>query len=162
MTIPNGSVNAKLDQLLVAIETTREETARQNKLRDRRIQRSGIAIVAAFVVGIGGGIYAWSANGSANEAKDALKASQAQTQVARRASCDQSNRATQNTRDALVGGIAIVQPGPTATPEQVAALVQFKADYKAATEKKLPLRDCTDAGIAKFLGITTTTTENKP
>lgn len=85
-----------------------------------------------------------------------LAAYKADNQAARVASCEQFNMQAAAGRAADKANIRVLtaQAGPATDPAHIRA---FLAQYDASVDRGHPTRDCSPAGIAKYLSGTTTT-----
>lgn len=160
-----AELNDRLDALQVVAERVREELARENVKRDRRIHTNrvltGMVSVLA-VIGIGVGTEAYSAG---HDAKRALRNSIEQIHVSQKAACDQYN----DQQDTIIAGdhrqasTLAKHLAPTPRSERVQKLIDdYLSDANRTSVDSHKHRDCTPRGIAKYLHITTTTTEGTP
>lgn len=70
--------------------------------------------------------------------------------AARRGACIQFNTNQKNTRDAIVFGL-VETFRPLTQPNRTADLDAFAKSLRANVDRQLPYRDCSEAGIQKFL-----------
>jgi hypothetical protein len=85
---------------------------------------------------------------------------------ARYAGCVQYNLGQTNIREAIVGGL-VDGFRPLVPPDRIADLDQFAASLRPAVDARLPYRDCSPSGLARYLsnpppdpGVTTTTSSS--
>lgn len=76
-----------------------------------------------------------------------------QTRIARIASCKQNNQQVVRDRAAFIdNAIVLAAQFPVLTPRQAATIARYIAAQRTRSTEDFPYRDCSPAGIAKFLG----------
>jgi hypothetical protein len=134
---------------------TEELQAIRKELTDSR--RQGAKIIGGFLVAIALlGALVYATNQTSTTANEAAAAIVANRDTARVASCQQDNRRIQQSDDVISSTEAVLRslavPAPGETAERVAATAAFVNTYIARFEKdRVALRDCTPAGISKYL-----------
>jgi hypothetical protein len=140
----------RLQVLLTSTEGIRKQLRLENQKRDRRIFWSRVLVVIALVVGAGGVF-------SGLRASNDLHTSNARTTNARIVSCDQYNvqeRAQVHAEEAAWRnfGKAFIDADPSARDAILGFLPKQYALIIAAHKS----RDCSPAGVAKYLGQAST------
>lgn len=156
MTVDDPTLETRLENLLESTEGIREAIATENTKRDlairsnRRVLRGVILSVAVMIAAIVITV-AYAVRSS-----DDLHAFRSSTTTARIFSCKQDVakaklqiRAEKAEIRKTIGALAAQSHDPN-----IAARVHaFYVDYDRTVEAEHPLRDCTPAGIAAYLGI---------
>ncbi len=145
-----ASLGDRLKTINTTLEKLRADLARDNEKRDKRIRLHRIAIACAFLVaGFGVLVGAWGIHEvrNANDERD----------TARLAACRQYNEQEQQGIDASTAQShdALVQLTGLAVDIGVQLPPGFIDSYNERHDKLIrmghPLRDCTPAGIDKYL-----------
>lgn len=139
----------RLGSLLIAISELRSDIANENIQRDLRIRSSERAIFWSRVANGVAGLVALAAVFVGFSARADLHSSLRNTASQRIASCVQYNRQQVEQRNAEKSEIR--QLTSLAQAGQLAAVKKFLADYDATVDKAHTPRDCTAAGIEKYL-----------
>lgn len=167
-------LEGRLDSLLESTESIRTEIKKENKKRDVRIRTNRVATFAAIVAAVIGifigGVGVAEAHSAANSARQANRAAAvivANTNRSRKASCDQYNN-QQTVLDAAqkdqirVLVKAVTPTGVRDTPELRKRIADFYVLYDKKVDQDYPARDCSPAGIAKYLHLSAPSTTTKP
>lgn len=151
----------RIDRLSESVDRLAVEYSTENLKRDERIKASQRAIrwaigVAAFglvvaLVAVSAGLWGITVG---NRSAHNLHESQQATQVARIASCMQSNRQQTDNVAAQIklseDFVAALTAGTT-RPEIAARAAAFNKAHDDLIRHAYPLRDCSPAGVAAFL-----------
>lgn len=114
-------------------------------IADRRARWARVVAYVGIATGSVGIVYGIGAKGTADDI-------QASRREASTSGCVQANVSTERTRGALVAGVSVLSaPSPGRTAEDQAALDTFIKQYTDEVERVLPFRDCSDAGIARYI-----------
>lgn len=159
-----GDLQDRLDTLLESTESIRAEIKKENAKHDVRIRTNRRATFAAIIVGLlgvlvgGAGVdSAHNASASAHKANAAVVKSNRIVKISRTASCNQSVKFQLNQRAAEKDQIRVVVDALTAqevrSPALTARIDAFYDTYDKKVDQDHELRDCSRAGIAKYLGL---------
>lgn len=154
-----GTTMSDADQILAAVERVRLDIEEENRKRDVRIRSNNRAVHTALIggavatlVAILAVVVAFVAVNAAHDSRDALRAAQADAQVARVNACKQYNDQADRNRTAFIDNATVlVGQVKDPTPEQQASIARYVAKQKARSVVNFPHRDCTTKGIANYL-----------
>lgn len=113
----------------------------------RRVRRRGLVIAVVVTFDLIVSVLSVAAFVGVHHQQDR---SDADRQERSRGSCVQFNINQSNTREAIVVGL-VETFRPFITPGRESDLDSFSASLRVNVERQLPYRDCSDAGIDKFL-----------
>lgn len=148
-----GEQEEKLDDLLLAIDGEHGVNARLKDLKDSARTRT-IVLVAAITVALAVAVVA---SGVGFKAANDLRTSKAATQRARVASCHQFNvqqKAQANAETVEIRAVVFAIVAGDRSAETTHRVEQFYLKYDRLIAESHPLRDCTAAGINRYLGLT--------
>lgn len=155
----DNALNARLDALATVTAEVREELVRENIKRDKRIRTNRMAMIVLSVVAVIGVAVGFSGKQDAHAAKRELHIANAQTEASRKASCEQYNRQqdaaitfAEHHDQVLADQIA----PPPRSPQDEIAVDQALAALNQDSIDGHQHRDCSPAGIAAYLNLTTT------
>lgn len=162
----DNDLNARLDSLANVTERVRAELERENIKRDKRIRTNRMAMIVLSVVaclGVGVGFSsrqdAHAARHEARVAQHELHIANAQTQASRKASCqqynDQQDKFVVGDRQHALTLVKHLAPPPRDAKTQGLVDDYLRDDNKTSVQTHKH-RDCTPAGIAAYLNLTTT------
>lgn len=149
-----------LEEVLGSTKGIRDEMVIENRKRDTRIRTNRYAVVLAGLAALIGCIVGIQGQKAAHKATHAVQISEQERTERTLASCLQANVAADTAIKAADKHDIVLSnnlaPAPRTAKTQQRVDVFLKQEHQSAVEGN-PLRDCSPAGIEKFLQVTTTT-----